>query len=300
MRVFLAGGTGVIGRRLLPLLVQGGHLVTLVSRPGGKPPPPGVALASVNLFDERSVASALRSHDVVINMATRIPAGVAAFTPWGWRMNDRIRREGVRNLARAALQGGVQLFVQESYAPMYADGGDSWLTEDSPIDPSPHVRSAVDAERTVLELAHSGVRSVVLRFGLFYGPDSVHTKDMINFAKKGRAASFGDPDGYLSSVSTGDAAAAVVAALGAAGGAYNVTDDTPVTKREYFVSLAAALSAPPPRFFPYWVWRLAGSVGDSLKRSHRISNAKLKRATEWQPTDPVVTAAWPTVLRQQS
>jgi nucleoside-diphosphate-sugar epimerase len=100
----------------------------------------------------------------------------------------------------------------------------------------------------------------------------------------------------VSSISTDDAATAVVAALTAPGGIYNVTDDHPVTKAEYVSGLARALAVADPRFFPVWSWRLAGSVGDSLRRAHRISNAKFKRVTGWSPIHTSVVGAWPEVV----
>lgn len=299
MKIFITGGTGVVGCRTVPRLLQQGHSVTVAIRSerSSAKVTAGAAAVVVNLFDQAAVMNAVRDHDVVISLATNIPSGPMAFVPFGWWTNNRLRRGAVRNLANAAVRAKVDRFLQESYAPMYAAGGDGWLTESSPVHPSPHVRSAVDAENTALALTNQGITPVVLRFALFYGPDSVHTKDMVRFVKKGIAPMFGDPSGYLSSIHTDDAAAALIAALTAPAGVYNVTDDEPVPKRAYFSSLARALGVAEPRFFPHWTWRLAGSVGDNLKRSHRIANGKLKATTVWKPAYPTVSTAWPSVLK---
>lgn len=298
MRVFVSGGTGVIGRRVVPRLIAAGHHVTLGARSPVREPAANANAVIVDLFDAATVLRAVEGHDAVINLATSIPAGFRAFTRRGWRMNDRIRTEGVRNLAAAAAAAGVTRFVQESYGLIYADGRAAWLDEASPLDPPPHTRSGLEAERTAMALQERGVTPVVLRFALLYGPDSVHTIDTIEYVRKGMAAAFGSPDGFLSSLHVDDAAAAVVAALTAPAGIYNIVEDEPVTKREYFGSLAATLGVKPPRFFPPWTWRLAGSVGDSLRRSQRIANRRFRNATGWSPSAPTVTKEWADVVQQ--
>ena len=175
-----------------------------------------------------------------------------------------------------------------------------WLSETSPLDPPSHARSSVEAEETVMALQSSGIAPVILRFALLYGPDSVHTLEMIRYARKGQAAMFGDPSGYISSLHNDDAARAAVAALTAPPGIYNVTDDEPVTKRQYFDALASALTVRRPSFFPSWAWKFAGPIGENLKRSYRISNRKFKEATGWSPGFPNVDAGWRAVVKEIS
>jgi nucleoside-diphosphate-sugar epimerase len=196
-----------------------------------------------------------------------------------------VRRELSRNLARAAGATGVQRFVQESFAPIYADADDQWITEKFPIKPANYNRAVLEAESAATGFGASGANriGVVLRFGLFYGADSAFTQDMLRAARKGFAMAMGRADGFLSPISHDDAAGAVVAALRAPSGIYNVVDDEPVTRREFYDALARVGGAPPPRFPPSWLWRLFGSVGETLARSQRISNAKFKAATGWTP-----------------
>src|SRR5512142_3230666 len=96
LEIFLAGATGVLGRRVVPLLVGAGHRVTGVARSAEKEAAltaMGALPARVDLFDPREVASAVRGHDVIINLATHIPPSSRALLPWAWRENDRVRRE---------------------------------------------------------------------------------------------------------------------------------------------------------------------------------------------------------------
>jgi nucleoside-diphosphate-sugar epimerase len=105
----------------------------------------------------------------------------------------------------------------------------------------------------------------------------------------------GPPDAFVSSVSHDDAAKAAAAALTIPAGAYNVADDEPVTRRDYSASLARALGLPEPKPFPWWAKPLMGSLGELLSRSERISNRKLKAASNWTPRYRSVREGWPSV-----
>lgn len=301
MRIFVTGATGVIGRRLIPLLIQGGHTVTATARSPEKSAwldRLGARPVHIGLFDAPAVRSAVVEHDVVINLATHIPPASRAFMPGAWRENDRIRREASRILVDAAISAGVSRFIQESFAGIYPDRGDEWIDEATPVQPAKYVRSMLDAEHQANRFARENGTGIILRFALLYGPDSSHTRDTIAYVQKGKAPTFGRGDAYTSSISTDDAAAAVAAALTIPAGAYNVVDDRPVTKQVYFDSLAATLGVRKPWFAPPWVARLFGSLGETIARSHRLSNAKLKGASSWTPRHPSVVEGWPTVVEQ--
>jgi 2-alkyl-3-oxoalkanoate reductase len=107
----------------------------------------------------------------------------------------------------------------------------------------------------------------------------------------------GPPAAFVSSIHHDDAASAVVAALRARAGAYNVTDDEPVRRREYVDLLAAAIGARPPKFLPRWLVRMGGSLAELLTRSLRISNRKLREEAGWVPAFPSVRQGWPAVVR---
>jgi nucleoside-diphosphate-sugar epimerase len=288
MRIFLTGATGVVGRRAIPLLVRDGHDVTAAVRSAEKAQMVaalGATPIQLDLFDAAAVTQAVAGQDTIINLATSIPPSSRAALPWAWKENSRVRREVSRNLARAAAATGVQRFVQESFAPIYAGADDQWITEKFPIKPATYNRAVLEAESaaTGFAAAAPGRTGVVLRFGLFYGPDSEFTRDMLRAARKGFAMAMGSPHGFVSPLSHDDAATAVVAALQAPSGIYNVVDDEPMTRADFYAALAAVAGAPPPRFPPSWLWRLFGSIGETLARSQRISNAKFKTAADWQP-----------------
>jgi len=296
MRVFITGATGVVGRRLVPLLVRAGHQVTAVGRAPEKRAAlerQGAAAVALDLFAPEAVRAAVRGHDAVVNLATHIPHSfVRMLLPGAWRENDRIRRDGSAVLAGAAIAEGVPRFVQESFAPIYEAGGDRWIDEEWPVRPAKYNRSSLDAERSARRVTAEGGAGVVLRFAGFYGPDAFHVRELARMIRRGRAPLPGSPAGFISSISHDDAATATLAALGVPAGTYNVGDDEPVRRREFVDALAAALGAGPPRLPPAWVARLGGSLGELIARSQRISNRKLRGASGWVPKYPSVREGW--------
>jgi nucleoside-diphosphate-sugar epimerase len=281
MRILITGSTGVIGRRVVPLLVAAQHQVTAVARSPEKRlalQRAGAEPISVDLFDAGQVADAVRGHDAVVNLATHIPPATRAFIPGAWRENSRVRREGSANLAAACRARGVTRMIQESFAPIYPDCGAAWIDETAPLKPARYNRAVLDAEA-----AASGAGGVVLRFAYFYGPDSDFTHTFIASVRKGRAQLLGRPDAYWSTVSHDDAASAVVAALDVPAGIYNVVDDVPLTRRVLVDGVAQVLGVASPKLLPGSLKYLLGSLGETLARSQRISNKKLKAVSGWAP-----------------
>lgn len=302
MRIFVTGGTGVIGRRLVPALVERGHSVAALARsPDGQDRLARLGAEPVRstLFDENTLKPALAGCEVVINLATHMPPSSAgALLPGAWAENDRIRKTGSATIARAATDAGVRVFVQESFAPVYPDCGAAWIDETVPIAPARYNRTVADAERAALAFTESGGRGIVLRFGMFYGPDALQVSDLVRFIRKGWVPLPGRPEAYTSAISHDDAAEAVIAALGADPGIYNVVDDEPVRRREFYDLLAGALGVAPPKIPPAWLAPLMGSLGPLLGRSQRISNRKLRDATGWAPRYPSVREGWPATLHE--
>jgi nucleoside-diphosphate-sugar epimerase len=133
MRVLVTGATGVVGRLAIPRLLEQGHRVTAIGRTAEKREQLatlGADAIALDMFDAAAARVALSGHDAVINLATHMPSSTfKMLLPWAWAENDRIRREGSAALVRAALAAGVSRFVQESFAPVYEDGGIQWIDE---------------------------------------------------------------------------------------------------------------------------------------------------------------------------
>lgn len=296
MKILVTGATGVIGRRVVPLLTAAGHEVTAAGRSLERLAPLGRAGARtivLDLFDAPAARDALAGHDVLVNLATSIPPSNRALWPGAWRQTARLRRLASHVLADSALATGVGRMIQEAFAPIYADGCDRWLDESAPVRAARYNRAVLAAEAAAAKVTVAGAAGVVLRFGYFYGPDSDFSADAVRLVRHGWAPAFGSPAGYVSSIAHDDAARAVVAALAVPAGTYNVVDDEPLTRRESFDALAEALGVRAPRFAPTWARLLAGSLGETLARSQRISNHRFRRvAVAWQPAYPSVREGW--------
>jgi nucleoside-diphosphate-sugar epimerase len=296
MKIFLAGGTGVVGTRALPALVGGGHDVTAVARGeakaelvrslGGRP-------VTVDLFDSGAVAQAVMGHEVVVNLATSIPALSKAAWGSAWETNERLRREASNHLVDAALVAGAVRYVQESIAFAYVDNGDQWIDEDHPVDHVGPFNGARDAEAAAARFAGHGGAGVVLRFAQFYAPDSSHTK-AFNATTRRRVNPFlGPPDGYTSFIHAEDAGSAVAATLQAMSGIYNIADDEPVIRAEAGRIVAEALGVKRPHALPKVVQAAMPASAKLLMRSLRVSNRRFKEATSWRPAHPSIRGAWP-------
>jgi len=300
MKIFVTGATGVVGRRVVPMLIAAGHQVTAIGRTAEKRAAlekAGAKAVDVSLFDRDALQKTLAGHDLVINLATHIPeSAMAMLRRSAWRENDRIRAEGSRNLVDAALAAGVKRFIQESFAPVYPDRGDQWIEESTPIRPVRYNVTVADAEASLERFTRAGGIGIVLRFAAFYGPDARHLDEVLPIIRKGWVPMPSKPSSFISSISHDDAATAVVAALDARAGVYNITDDEPVTRREYFDSLAAAVGARPPRIPPAWISSITGSLGRMLARSLRISNRKFRAETGWTPKYRSVREGWRTAV----
>jgi nucleoside-diphosphate-sugar epimerase len=301
MKVFLAGATGVLGRRAVPAMIERGHEVTGVARSPEKADllrRLGATPVGVDLFDPAAVAEAVAGHDAVVHAATNIPPPTRMSLPRAWATNDRLRAEATPLLADAAARTGAAVFVKESITFTYVDGADRWLDESAQLAPLANLTSSVVAEDVAEHYtdAAAGRRGVVIRYGMFYGPDSDSTLVTVRAARRGVAAALGDRHNYASSIHTADAAEALAAALDVAAGVYNVVDDEPVIWEDYFAALAAALGKRRLRFPPPIVAKAAGRGTAALARSQRISNRKFREASGWAPRYRSVREGWPAVI----
>ena len=287
MRVFVAGATGVLGLRAVARLVAAGHQVTGVARSPEKDAvleALGARPVRVDLFDANAVRTAVAGHDAVVNVATKIPPVAQMARMSAWDENERIRREASANLVDGAIAAGATVFVQESLAFLYGDHGDGWIDAASTPSESSVFSGAVEAaEENVARFSAQGGRGVVLRFGRFYAPDSDQAAATMQAARHGLVFDVGGSDTYTPMIDADDAASAVVAALDAPAGTYDVVDDEPFTRAEQAAALAASVGRRRLWRAPKWAFPQRASY---LAASQRVSNRAFRDATDWRPSSP--------------
>jgi nucleoside-diphosphate-sugar epimerase len=296
MKVFVAGATGVLGKRAVRELVAAGHQVTGVARGEEKAAflgSLGATPVKVDVFDAAAIKDAVAGHDVVCNLATHIPPTTKMALPGAWEENNRIRSEASRNLVDAAIAAGTKRYIQEAVCFLYGEHGDEWVDEDTPLDVPKIGRSMLEAEANARRFTEGGGVGIVLRFGGFYGPDAVQTQDFVRLARNHVAPMAGSKSGYMPMIHLDDTGTAVVAALKAPAGTYNVTDET-TTRGEQMDALADAagvrhLAAAPE------VLTKVGPLS-YVARSQRVSNKRFKEATGWEPRYPTGREGWPAVV----
>lgn len=291
MRVFVTGGTGAIGGYAVPALIAAGHDVTAVARSDAKAAVlqrQGATAVKVSLFDRDALTAAFRGHTTVVNLASSLPTPARFMLKSAWEECHRIRIQGSATVIDAALAAGVGRVVQESVAMIYRDGGARWIDEDWPVDRYPIAAGNHGAEASNRRFGENGRDAVVLRFGFFYGPGAGHSETMMRLARRRVTFQAGKPGSYMSSIHLEDAAAAVVAALEAAPGTYNVVDDCPVTATQHSAAMAAAVGVRPWLTPPGRAALLLGDRATSMTRSLRVNNARLRAATPWRTRYPSV------------
>lgn len=299
MRLFVAGATGVLGRRIVAECTDRGHEVVgltrdeagdAVVRGAGGTPHRG------DILDPQSLRDGAAGAAVLVHAATNIPTDTNP-TEAEWTRNDRVRRDGAENLVDAAASVGAHRLVLQSivWVARQPDG----RPYDETADPNPDrsTRSALEAERIVSAGADEhGFEPVVLRGGYFYAADTAHTQlfGKLLLARRlpivGRGL-LGRTDAALSFVHADDVGRGFAVAIdGEATGTFHVVDDDPTTYADFLRAFADRLKAPSPRRVPLWLvrWFADDNVLRLITRSMPTTNERFKAAFDWEPRHPSV------------
>jgi nucleoside-diphosphate-sugar epimerase len=301
MKVFVAGGGGAIGRRLVPLLIEAGHDVAATTTSPEKKRALrelGATPYVVDGLDRDAVLDAVAHaepevvvHEMTgLSQVTNLRHFDRVFAP-----TNRLRTAGTDHLLEAARAVGTRRFVAQSFAGWnYGRSGALVRTEEDPLDPAPlhSMRQSLAAFRH-LESAVLGasMEGLVLRYGNLYGPGTSTAEDgvFVELLRKRRMPLIGDGGGIWSFLHIDDAARATLAAVeGGKPSIYNVCDDEPAPVRVWLSELAAAVGAPRPRHVPVWLGRLAAGEAVVLMftQARGASNAKAKKELVWTPRYP--------------
>ena len=297
MRIFIAGGTGAIGRPLITQLLAKGHdLVALTRSPerASALANQGIEPAIADVFDAAAVDVVVRNArpEVVIEQLTALPK---TYTRQSMNaaasLNTRLRLEGGGNVLAAAAAAGVRRYLRQSIA-FWAVPGVGLADERTPlaVDASPAV---VAEARTVTELEHRllenpNIEGIALRFGFFYGPGTwFHPDgDVANQVRQQLFPIVGNGEGVWSWLHIEDAAIAAAAAVECGEpGVYLIADDRPLPVRDWLPAFAQWLGAqPPPRVSLKEALEASGA--DTIyygTQMRGVSNAKAKHELHFRP-----------------
>lgn len=299
MRIFVAGATGAVGKRLLPMLAERGHQVFGTTR---KPQQAeavralGAEPVIVDALDAQALTQAVAKAvpDVIVHQLTALGGqpDLKNFDRY-FTQTNLLRTTGTDNLLAAARSAGVRRFVAQSYTSWpYERTGGPVKTEDDPLDPNP----AADARESLAAIRHversvaeaTDLSGIVLRYGTFYGPANTIGRggEMLEMVAKRRMPVIGGGAGVWSFVHIDDAAAATVLAVeGDQQGIFNIVDDEPAPVNVWLPYLAQSIGAKPPMHLPVWMTRLmlGQHILSTMTDNRGASNAKAKRELGFQP-----------------
>jgi len=302
MKIFVTGGTGAIGKFLLPLLLENRHEVVALTRSADKAEPLdklGVSTVIADPLDKQQLTAAVRraEPEVIIHQLSALSsAGNFRKFDEEFALTNRFRTEVTDTLLAAARTIGVRRFIAQSYCGWpYAKKGGPVKTEEDPLDPKPPenfsktlaaIRYLEDKMRSVTYL-----EGIALRYGMFYGPGTAIGKGgaIFKMVKKRKLPIIGGGGGIWSFIHISDAARATVAAISrGTPGIYNIVDDEPAKVSTWLPALAKAIGARPPYRIPHWLGELIiGKAGVSIMTQVRgCSNAKAKNELNWTPIYP--------------
>ena len=296
MIIFIAGGTGAIGRFLVPLLVGAGHKIVALTRSADRTSQlakMGAVPVIGDVYDEVRLARLVAESEA--------EAVIHQLTAFGTKDGDpyaetiRVRIEGTRNLISAARAARVRRFITQSISFMCTPFGNGLTDEETPLylDAPPAVRPLAEA---VASLEHQtlnaeGMSGIVLRYGWFYGPGTSYDPEEFipRSIRAGTMPVVGSGAGTYSFINLRDAAEATMQVLAyEANGIYNIVDDSPVRFSEWLPFAAKLLDAPAPGQMDEAMARqkIGGMRVYYMNEQRGASNAKAKRVFDWQPAFP--------------
>jgi nucleoside-diphosphate-sugar epimerase len=303
MRIFLAGATGAVGQRLVPMLLDDGHEVVAMTRTAAKADglrAAGALPVVADALDRDAVMGAVlgAEPEVIVHQMTAL-TGATDLKRFDrvFATTNRLRTEGTRHLLAAARAAGTRRLIAQSFTgwPFAREGGPV-KDEDAPLDPRPPraQRRALAAIRELEALVGGadGVEGVVLRYGGFYGPGTSLSAEgeLTEMVRKRRLPVVGSGEGRWSFTHIDDAAGGVLATLGPdrPAGTYAIVDDEPARTADWLPALASAIGAPPPRHVPAWVGRIAaGEAAVTMMTASRgASNERAADVLGWTPRWP--------------
>ena len=294
MKILIAGATGAIGKPLIGFLQEQGHTLWGITQSQERAKgleEQGAQGVILDVLDQSAVFSAVAKikPDILIDMLTHLPK---EYTPQAMQeaasLDAKIRIEGGANLLAAAEKEKVKRTIVQSAAFWYAPGN-GLADETVPFAFEAPLGIALGSKRCQ-EIEQRALRSsldaIALRFGFFYGPGTWFSPEgnIGDQVRRGQFPIEGSGTGIWNFIHIEDAAKAIVLALEAASGCYNIVNDTPISLAAWLPAFAKTLQAPPPPYLTaeeaveqrgeetlYYATRLRGATNAKAKQIFSFS-----------------------------
>ncbi|MCU7492455.1 MAG: NAD(P)-dependent oxidoreductase [Ignavibacteria bacterium] len=286
MKILIIGSTGVLGRNVIPRLMEKNLQVKALVRTQLQREYftyMGIEAVEGDILKADSVLKASEGCQTAMHLATVIPSGTGTLD---WSMNDRVRRDGTQNLIHACRENGLKGYFQQSIIFLYGNNGEAIIDESFPLKPQRYIQSASDMEDMVKE---SGLEWRILRGGSFYGPGTGRDEDWLNRARAENLKIPGEGNNYISLINVADIARAFTLAVDKTepGSIFNIVDDEPVKSRDLYTYISSITHSPMPQ-----------KEEGANTPSYRCSNKKFKDKTGWTPAFPTFRSGLAQYLRR--
>lgn len=306
MRIFVTGATGLLGRAVVPELINYGHDVIGLARNDASRSMITAMHATAYSgqgYEIERLAEALSSMHAIVHLANALPNNDAPIED-DWAHSSKIVVGMLRHLLQASEATGVRTLIFPSLHSVYGDHGDEWVTEDADVIPDSFSNQYLEAETILAESTRDRRTSgVVLRLGMLYSAEAPHTRGLLYGLKQGQAPIGAAANAYWPQVHVADAAQAVRLALelSPAGEVFNICDNEPVQKATLYRDLAEWVGGPPPQekgrtgnLSPY----LGRIDAAPLHSSVRMSNMKARLDLGFAPYYETYRDGYPNVIRE--
>lgn len=288
MKVFVTGATGVLGQRVIQRLINQNILVVALSRSSQNSDllkKLKVQIKEADLFNRNEIIEATKGCDAILHFATSIPKKQMTKLS-DWKMNDKIRVDGTRNLIDAAIENGIRRFICPSVTALYGQQNGNFVSTETPLpEPFEMGKSAIEMEKMICDKLPN--QYLIIRFGNYYSDDDFHTNNLIANVSKGKMPMLGKGNFYLNWIHLDDAADAIVFGLNnfetLKGKIVNATDYNPILYSDMLNGLSAITTKKKAFYLPMFLakWILGKSSFAFLTNSYRVKRDPVLKG--WQP-----------------
>jgi 2-alkyl-3-oxoalkanoate reductase len=292
MRIFVIGGTGLVGSYLLPRLVKDGDEVYALTRNKDKIEKIKKIGANGILGDIR-IPQAFKS-DLPDRLDIIVLIAMPGVKP-GPGMN-RKRKEELRKETNDFFRNSMEL-AKRYNIPIILPSGTSFRTENDEIadETWPILRIGLteigkDTDEMVDQAIKTNNPKVIqLLYGKIYGNGGLF-RFMYNMMEKGRSRIIGAGDNYIPNIHANDAASAIIKAIEKLpiGEKFIIADDTAVTQKDFAVYMAELMNKKRPGYLPAFIIKmvLGNDFYQIIRMNCKVSNEKAKKILDWQPEYP--------------